>query len=383
MSTELATPEQMDLTKDEAFDRIRLFRSRNVGPLTFRQLLHRYDSAGAALDALPDIAGQAGKRKYRPASAAEVKREATALKKLGGRYIVTGQASYPDLLNHLPDAPPVLTVLGNADLLHARSVALVGARNASSAGLQMAALLAEKLGESGLVTVSGMARGIDAAVHNASLNSGTIAVLGGGVDVIYPRGNSDLYRQIIEGGGCIVAESPLGTKPLARHFPRRNRIISGLSLGTVVVEAALRSGSLITARQAAEQGRDVFAVPGSPLDPRAQGANRLLKDGAYLVENAADIISNIRDTITAPGLLERPAFQFSGTPPAAEPEQPGDDARARILGFLSPTPGQIDQILRDSGLPINEFNAALLELELSGQAERVGVSQVVRLYEGA
>lgn len=383
MSTELATPEQTALTKDEAFDRIRLFRSRNVGPLTFRQLLHRYGSAGAALDALPDIAEKAGKRKYRPASAAEVKREASALKKLGGRYIVTGQASYPDLLNHLPDAPPVLTVLGNADLLHARAVALVGARNASSAGLRMAALLAEELGKSGLVTVSGMARGIDAAVHNASLNSGTIAVLGGGVDVIYPRGNGDLYHQIIENGGCVVAESPPGTKPLARHFPRRNRIISGLSLGTVVVEAALRSGSLITARQAAEQGRDVFAVPGSPLDPRAQGANRLLKEGAYLVENAADIVSNIRDTITAPGLLERPAFQFSGTPPAAEPEQPGDDARARILGFLSPTPGQIDQILRDSGLPINEFNAALLELELSGQAERVGVSQVVRLYEGA
>jgi len=383
MSTEYATPEQVDLTKDEAFDRIRLFRSRNVGPLTFRQLLQRYGSAGAALDALPDIAEKAGKRKYRPAGVTEVKREAAALKKLGGRYIVTGQASYPELLNHLPDAPPVLTVLGNADLLHARAVALVGARNASSAGLRMAALLAEELGKSGLVTVSGMARGIDAAVHNASLNSGTIAVLGGGVDVIYPRGNADLYHQIIKSGGCIVAESPPGTKPLARHFPRRNRIISGLSLGTVVVEAALRSGSLITARQAAEQGRDVFAIPGSPLDPRAQGANRLLKEGAYLVENGADIVSNIRDTITAPGLLERPAFQFSGTPPTVEPESTDDDARALILGFLSPTPGQIDQILRDSRLPVNEFNAALLELELSGQAERVGVSQVVRLYEGA
>ena len=269
-------------TSDQLSDRcrrdwLRLIRSDRVGPTTFHRLLARYGSAGAALEALPELArrgGGAGRIRVCPAAAAE--REIEVLDTLGARLVARGEAAYPPRLAHIEDAPPLLAILGDVSLLTKKAVAVVGARNASANGRRFAERMAADLGAGGFLVVSGMARGIDAAAHEGALASGTLAVLGGGVDVVYPRENADLYRRIVD-RGVVVSEVAPGTQPRPRHFPRRNRIIAGVARGVVVVEAATRSGSLITARLALEQGREVFAVPGSAMDPRARGANHLIR----------------------------------------------------------------------------------------------------------
>ena len=290
------------MTAAEALDRLRLARTDGVGPVTYRRLLRRYDSAAEALDALPGLA-RAGGRAEPPAtpSASVAKREVDRLAKMGGRMVFLDGPGYPPALAAFDTAPPVLSVLGDAGLLLDRAVALVGARNASINGQRMAELLAADLAAAGLVVVSGMARGVDAAAHEGALRTRrTVAAVAGGVDVSYPPENADLQRRVAE-GGAVVAEAPLGTAPQARHFPRRNRVIAGLSLGVVVIEAAPKSGSLITAQIALDEGRTVFAVPGSPLDPRCRGSNNLLREGAILTESAADVTAHLPPAIPARG----------------------------------------------------------------------------------
>ena len=268
------------LSSDEKLARLRLIRTPNIGPITFRQLLGRYGSAVEAINALPELAKKGGRKKPLTAYAkSKAQAEIKALDKIGGHLLVCGDQSYPAALSHIEDAPPILMALGDISLLNKKTFAIVGARNASLVGLKIAGNAAAKLGKAGYVIASGLARGIDGAVHSASITTGTIAVVAGGIDVVYPREHQTLYEQIVE-YGLVISEMPLGTQPIARHFPPRNRIISGLSIGVLIVEATDRSGSLITARMANEQGREIFAVPGSPLDPRAKGPNSLIRDGA-------------------------------------------------------------------------------------------------------
>jgi len=282
----------------ERLARLRLIRSENVGPVNFRRLIDRFGTAVEALEALPKIAARSGRRNLRVTKAAQSEAEMAALEKAGARLVMLGDADFPPLLAETDGAPPVITVKGDLSLLSRPSIAIVGARNCSANGKAICRKIAAALGEAGITVVSGLARGIDAAAHQASLATGTVGVVAGGVDVTYPAENTELQEKIGQ-QGLLIAESPFGTQPKARHFPRRNRIISGASLGVAVIEAALRSGSLITARQAGEQGREVFAVPGSPLDPRSAGANRLIKDGAQLIESADDIL----DQLGPPGLF--------------------------------------------------------------------------------
>jgi DNA processing protein len=355
-----------DLNATERRDWLRLYRSENVGPIAFRQLLRRYGGAGAALAALPELAKRGGKRGFKPFSPAEAGAEIERLAALDARLLCLCEPAYPALLREVEDAPPILAVRGHAHLWEKRTVAVVGARNASFNGLRFAEDLARGLGEAGLTVISGLARGIDTAAHKGALATGTIAVMAGGVDVCYPSENQTLYDRIRE-SGALVSEMPPGTQPQARHFPRRNRIVSGMAAGTVVVEAALRSGSLITARLAAEQGREVFAVPGSPLDPRAKGTNDLIRQGATLVEGAKDIVD---------ALLRRPVSE-----PSKELEDSlgksyeiteidTDAARERLLRQLAPVPTSVDEILRGCQLSAPVVLAALLELELAGRIER-------------
>lgn len=291
--------------------RVRLIRSPSIGPVTFRQLLARFGSAEAALAAIPDLAVRGGGKA--PVLFADVaaRQEIDRVERLGARYLVLGQGLYPSSLAEISDAPPLLIVRGDTRLLDRPMVAIVGARNASAAACRFARQLAHELGREGVTVVSGLARGIDTAAHDGALASGTIGVIAGGIDVFYPPENEERQRRMFE-EGLVVAEMPPGTEPRARHFPYRNRIIAGLSFGTVVVEAAPRSGSLITARLAAEMGREVMAVPGSPLDPRAQGCNGLIRDGATLVQNAMDVLEQVRPigsgTIASPrGLFDHAA----------------------------------------------------------------------------
>ena len=278
---------------EDLVDRLRLVRTAGIGPVTFRQLIRRFGSAAAALDAVPDLARRGGGKPPRLWERAEAEREIGRVEKLGARYLTLGQGLYPRLLAELEDAPPLLIARGNLNLLDRMAVAIVGARNASAAACRFARGLAHDLGQHDLAVVSGLARGIDSAAHDGALESGTIGVIAGGIDVFYPPENEQRQRAMFE-RGLVVAEMPPGTEPRARHFPYPNPIIAGISAGTVVVEAAPRSGSLITARLAAEAGREVMAVPGSPLDPRAQGCNQLIRDGATLVQNANDIIEELR-----------------------------------------------------------------------------------------
>ncbi|WP_417513617.1 DNA-processing protein DprA [Minwuia sp.] len=357
-------------TDRERLARLRLIRSENVGPVNFGRLLARFGSAVDALDALPDIAAKAGRRKLRIATDAEAQREWEATEKFGARFLMLGDPLYPPLLAAAEGAPPVLAIQGDIKHLSSPALAIVGARNASANGRALCRKIAGELGRAGLVIVSGLARGIDAEAHEASIETGTIAAIAGGIDVIYPPENRKLHeRMAVE--GLIVAESPFGTQPRARHFPKRNRIISGLSQGVLVVEAALRSGSLITARQAGEQGRDVFAIPGSPLDPRARGANRLIRDGARLVESADDILEELGPqdlfVLRAPTASPEPRAM-----PASEPLKPGDEDQARraILESLSVEPTDADALIRATGLPAPVFNTIMLELEIVGQVQR-------------
>ncbi len=284
--------ERRALTDEERLDWLQLIRSDNVGPVTFHALIAKFGKAKRALAALPELTrGNRGKKAVRLAKRDTAERELAALTKHGARAIAACEPDYPEALAALPDAPPVITVHGRAELLHGPCIGMVGARNASANGRRFASQLAGELGSAGLTVVSGLARGIDTAAHEGSLASGTIACVAGGVDVVYPPENAALMARIAGEGGAVVAEQPFGLKPTARHFPYRNRVISGLSRAVVVVEAALQSGSLITARLAAEQGRDVLAVPGSPLDPRAAGSNGLIRDGAALVTCVADVLA--------------------------------------------------------------------------------------------
>ncbi|MGQ3049373.1 MAG: DNA-processing protein DprA [Niveispirillum sp.] len=368
------------LTYAERIDRVRLIRAENVGPVTFLRLMERFGTATAALNALPELARRGGRTApLRIPGKAEVEREAVALDRIGARWLFRGEAEYPGPLAVLDDAPPVLTLLGFPALLSRPCVGIVGARNASIVGRKMAEKLGRDLAEAGFTVVSGLARGIDTSAHQGALaggatGGGTVAVVAGGVDIIYPPENDGLYREIAT-RGAILAESPLGTEPQARHFPRRNRLISGLSLGVVVVEAAVKSVSLITARFAGEQGREVFAVPGSPLDPRAQGCNRLIKEGAGLVENADDVINHLQGALRRP-FSEPSSGLFRPTTPAREDEIELEKARRLVAECLSPSPVLIDEVVRGCQLSAGVVLTVLLELELAGRLQRHPGGQV-------
>ncbi|MEA2917070.1 MAG: processing protein [Bradyrhizobium sp.] len=360
------TPSTTHLTDAQRIDWLRLIRSDNVGPRTFRSLIRHFGSAKAALQRLPDLARRGGAtRPGRICSEEDARTELAAGKRLGVTLLAPDEAGYPPRLATLDDAPPLLGVRGAQDVLMRPVIAIVGSRNASGAGLKFAGTLARDLGEAGFVIASGLARGIDQAAHRASISSGTVAVLAGGHDRIYPPEHEDLLAQIIETGGAAISEMPLGHVPRARDFPRRNRLISGAAIGVVVVEAALRSGSLITARIAAEQGREVFAVPGSPLDPRAAGTNDLIKQGATLTTEAADVIDAVRPIMGRGIELGEP----NDDPLAYEPDA-GD--RARIISLLGPTPILLDDLIRMAGTSPAIARTVLLELELAGRLERHG-----------
>jgi DNA processing protein len=364
--------EGVRLSDEQRLDWLRLIRSDHVGPRTFRALVNHYGGARAALAALPDLARRGGAtRPARVHSRPDAERELAAAQALGVSFVALGELEYPRRLQMIDDAPPLLAVRGRTAALDRPMVAIVGARNASAAGVRFAERLVRDLVAAGFAAVSGLARGIDAAAHRASLGGGTIAVLAGGHDRIYPPEHAGLADAILT-DGALVSEMPLGWEPRARDFPRRNRLISGLAVGVVVVEAARRSGSLITARFALEQGREVFAVPGSPLDPRAEGSNELLKQGATLVTQVADVITVLRPILGQPVELaaEEPD---AGPPPGGEPDA---DARARIIGLLGPTPVPIDDLVRLSHSSPAVVRVVLLELELAGRLERHGAALV-------
>jgi len=367
----------------DTLDRLRLARSESVGPITYRRLLERFEDAPAALHALPDLARAGGRAEpLRIATRDEVAREAEALAKLGGRFLYVGDPDYPPLLAELADAPPVIAVLGPPALLAASALGMVGARNASANGLRFTENLAAELAVPHVI-VSGLARGIDSAAHKGAMAAGrTVAVIAGGLDVPYPPENAALQAAIAK-TGAVVAEAPLGTAPLARHLPKRNRIIAGLVRGLVVIEAAARSGSLLTARLALEAGREIFAVPGSPMDPRAAGANGLIKQGAHLIETAADVLDNLP---VRPGHGFRPSGM--GEPPrlwGAPGAEAGELSRARRLvpPLIGPEPVAVDEIARRCQLTQGTVWAVLLELELAGQVYSLQGNRVARYAERA
>lgn len=399
----------MQLSDAQRLDWLRLIRSENVGPRTFRTLVNRYGGAGPALAALPELARQGG-RQIRIASREECEREMEAVQKFGARLLCLGEDDYPKNLRAIDAPPPVLLVLGDVALFERPSVAIVGSRNASAAGLAFTDRIVAELGARDFVIVSGLARGIDARAHRASLRTGTMAVLAGGLDRIYPPEHEDLARAIAQ-EGVLVSEMPLGWEARGRDFPRRNRLVSGLSLATLVMEAARRSGSLITARFATEQGREVFAVPGSPLDPRAEGANDLLREGASLCTQASDLLDALapilRDGLPQPGTLfetfDDPAeplwdeldlipFQAPLTEPGHEMDEEAkpylagpaapdvsrkdEDWRSIILDLLGPSPISLDDLARMSEAPPAQFRAIILDLELEGALERHGGNRV-------
>ena len=357
----------------ERLDWLRLARTDSVGPVTFAHVIARYGTADRALDALPDMARRGGRATpLKIPSRGEIAAELAAGAAIDARLIATCEPEFPRLLAVLDPPPPVLWVLGDVAPLHRKTVAVVGARVASAGGRRFAKTLSGALGEAGYVVVSGLARGIDAAAHDGALPFGTVAVLGGGVDDVYPPDNAALY-EAIKTGGCIVSERPIGHAARAPDFPRRNRIISGLSLGVVVVEAELKSGSLITARLAGEQGREVFAVPGSPLDPRARGANDLLRQGATLVEDVDDVL---RVLDAQPTLREPDAAAFDRQIWFGDPET--ETARDAVVAALSSAPTSIDDIARTARAPISVVLACLEELSLAGRADLLSGGLAVR-----
>jgi DNA processing protein len=344
--------------------RLRLIRSDNIGPITYFQLLARFGSASAAIEAVPRLAARGGGREPKLAAKAEIEREMDEVSRLGARYLFLGDNAYPALLAEIETAPPALIASGDLGLLARQAVALVGARNASAAACRFARQLARELGAAEAVIVSGLARGIDAAAHDGALDTGTVAVIAGGIDIFYPPENEGRQRAIAE-RGLLLAEQPPGVEPRARHFPWRNRIIAGLAQGTVVIEAAPKSGSLITARLAADYGREVMAVPGSPLDPRAQGCNALIREGATLVQTAEDVLEAIAPMRVRP--FRQPERTYSAPGPAEDVRE--SDRRA-VTGLLSATPVPIDELVRQSGLAPATVQTVLLELELAGRLER-------------
>lgn len=355
---------------------LRLVRTENVGPVTFYRLIEAYGSASRAIEALPEMAKRGGRAKPLTAPALrEIEQEYEALKKFKGDIICAGEHDYPVSLAALDDAPPVLTYAGDLSLLKKTCVGIVGSRNASLNGRKFTETLAHDLGASGASVISGLARGIDTAAHMGSLESGTVAVLGGGLDIIYPPENKDLYAKI-RTQGLLIAESPFGQQPFAQSFPRRNRIISGLSQGVVVVEATFKSGSLITARMAGEQGRDVFAVPGHPLDPRAEGPNALIRDGAVLIRNATDVLKSLSN-FQGGSLQDSAGQRYEPLETPRVDDQTLDRTRDEVLACLSLAPVAVDEIVRSAGLPAAAVQIVILELELAGRVQRLPGQRVV------
>ncbi|HEY8565417.1 MAG TPA: DNA-processing protein DprA [Beijerinckiaceae bacterium] len=369
------------LTDAERLDWLRLTRSEGVGPRTFRALLARCGSAAAALDALPALA----RRTVRVATRAEVERELAAARRHGARIVASIEPDYPESLRAIDSSPPLIAVRGAVEILARPMVAVVGSRNASAAGLTFTERLSRGLGEAGYVVVSGLARGIDTRAHRAALATGTVAVIAGGHDKLYPAENAGLVDAMLDAGGAVVTEMPFGWEPRAQDFPRRNRIVSGLSLGVVVIEAARRSGSLITARLALEQGREVFAVPGSPLDPRAEGTNDLIRQGATLCAEAEHVTTVLDPLVGTPLPHARPRGAFAeplwdgsedldlstGADETGDRPQAGEgEPQDRLLTLLGPSPIAVDDLVRHSGLPARSVQTALLELELSGRLTR-------------
>ncbi len=354
------------LSHEQRRDWLRLGKCENVGPATFRQLIARYSSAEAAIAALPELSRKGGlSRSLRVYGRDEAEADIERAGHYGARFVVPGEEGYPPLLRHIDGAPPFLCVKGDAALAGKPAVAIVGARNASALGRKFARQLAAEISAAGFVIVSGMARGIDTAAHEAALATGTAAVLAGGIDVVYPPENEALHDEIGR-TGLLATEMTPGTVPRAELFPRRNRIISGMVRAVIVVEAALRSGSLITARLAGEQGREVFAVPGSPLDPRAEGCNKLIRDGASLLTRAADVL----DALSGSFSPSRTMFLEPEPQELDDAADAGSDARRRLLSLLSPAPVAIDDLIRESALSPAAVTGLLLELELAVRISR-------------
>lgn len=353
----------MTVAQEEAFARIRLLRSPNIGPITYRQLLRRCGDARAALAALPELATK-GRAPYRPAPEGRIADEIAATRRAGARYLFHDSADYPALLNQAEAAPPILTFRGDPALLARPAVAIVGARNSSAAAVKLARDFAAALAEAGLAVVSGLARGIDGAAHRGALSTGaTIAVIASGIDVTYPPEHADLQAEVAA-NGLLLAEQPPGTEPLARHFPSRNRIIAGLAAGTLVVEAAPKSGSLITARLAGEYGREVMAIPGSPLDARSHGCNQLIRDGAVLVQTPEDVIELLS------GFADQPRSIFREPVSSQSYDLAEASGPAELSALLTTAPVAVDELIRQSGESAAAVQLALLELELAGRLVR-------------
>lgn len=358
------------LRGDERLDWLQLIRTPNIGPVTFHRLIGRYGAAAKAIDALPELSRKAGRRvPFKAASRDACERELKEAEKHGCRLIAACDEDYPTALKAIPDHPPLLFIRGHAALFEKPAIAIVGARNASGVGRKIARTLAGDLGAAGYVVTSGLARGIDGAAHEASLKTGAIAVVAGGVDVIYPPEHEELTERIAR-EGAVISERPMGAQPTARDFPKRNRLISGLSQGIIVVEAAARSGTLLTANFALEQGREVFAVPGSPLDPRCQGANRLIRDGAGLVETAQDVIDTLAAQSQSLSARGRNLFDWSEGLGEREPDPAAlASLRRQLLEILSFTPLHRDELLREADAPAGLVADALLDLVLTGEAQ--------------
>lgn len=366
------------LSDKERIDWLQLLRTKSIGPITFKRLIAQHGSAAAALDALPEISRKAGRKT--PLTSADrqaAEQELENTYSFGAQLIASCETNYPKKLRAIPDPPPVIFLCGSPHLTDSRTIAIVGARNASGAGRKMAHTLASDLGNEGIVIASGLARGIDGTAHEAALSTGTIAVVAGGVDVIYPPEHGELTKEIMS-RGALISERPIGYKPTARDFPRRNRLISGLSDGVIVVEAAARSGTLITARFALEQGREVFAVPGSPLDPRCQGANKLIADGATLVQDAQDIIDELNSGLQGMSAKEYENDFWAEEEVSAGPANDIVVTRENVLEFLGYTPIHQDEILRAIDAPPGLIFNALLDLVLSGNAEEMPGGTFVR-----
>lgn len=356
------------LSDEQRLAWLRLIRSENVGPRTFRNLVNHFGGAAAALEALPELARRGG-RAIHVCSQGEAEREFAECARRGVRLIALGEPDYPAILAATEGAPPLLAVAGQPVVFQRPMVSIVGARNASSAGRSFAARLASELGGAGWVVVSGLARGVDAAAHAASVSSGTVAVFAGGLDCLYPPEHADLAGRIVD-EGALVSEMPMGWQPRGRDFPRRNRIIAALSLGVVVVEAAMRSGSLITARLATEIGREVMAAPGSPLDPRCEGSNALLREGATLVARSDHVIEALAPLIDRGAPPPPPISLAQAGAAGFEAESPAEDERVRIVDLLGPSPAAVDDLVRHSGASPRAVQVVLLELELAGRLER-------------
>lgn len=356
---------------------LRLIRSSNVGPTTFRQLINKFGSAESALEILPELTRRGGsKTSPKIATTQSAEHELEQLDKMGARMVAVGEADYPHLLQFIHSPPPMISIIGTIAHNDDKTIAIVGARNASASGQKLAAKIATELGEEGYIIASGLARGIDAAAHKASLSTGTIAVYAGGLDKTYPAENLNLAEEILANGGALISEMPIGSAPRAKDFPRRNRLVSGMSKGVLVIEAAFRSGSLITARLALEQNRDVFAVPGSPMDPRAAGTNRLIQDGAKLVTRAKDITDELALGPNTPELFANESAEiYDNSPPQIDSS---DDDRQILLDALNFTPIAVDDLIVATSLPASTVQTILLELDLAQRIER-SAGQLVAL----